>query len=183
MKHKRSKIYVACLALNKLLTFYRLSKSRRKRPVPKGWTTSETIEKFGDGAVPSKPLYPGATSLAVNEAGELVLIGGSNGTAGVYSVSKAKVLQTFEASGVITDAIWYDSQPVISTSFGAVNVFGGSDEINFTSHAGCANALALHPCGDILASVGVDKSFVFYDLVSAKAVTQIYTDSGMFAFF
>jgi len=159
----------------------RLSKSRRKRPIPKGWSSTETIEKFGSGVVPSEPLYPGATSLAINEAGELVIFGGSEGTAGVYSVPQAKVLQSFQAGGAITDAVWYQSQPVVSTSSGAVKILG-SEETTFTSHAGAANALALHPCGDILASTGVDKSFVFYDLVGRKAVTQVYTDSGMAVF-
>lgn len=74
--------------------------------------------------------------------------------------------------------MWYGSQPVVSTSSGAVKVFG-KDEVTFTSHAGSANGLALHPSGDILASVGVDKSFVFYDLTRGTAVTQVYTDSGM----
>jgi len=112
----------------------------------------------------------------------LVITGGSDGTAGIYSVSGAKVLQSFEAGGAVTDAVWYESQPIISTLSGSVKVLG-SNETTFTSHAGRANAVALHPCGDILASVGVDKSFVFYDLVGRKAVTQVYTDSGMVAFF
>lgn len=67
---------------------------------------------------------------------------------------------------------------MVSTSSGTVKVFGDG-EATFTSHAGSANGLALHPGGGILASVGVDKSFVLYDLEAGKAVTQIYTDSGM----
>ena len=38
-------------------------------------------------------------------------------------------------------------------------------------------ALALHPSGDILASVGVDKNYTFYDLASSVQVLQISTDS------
>lgn len=87
------------------------------------------------------------------------------------------VQQSFKAGSAITGAVWFGARPVISTSSGAVMVFGDS-EATFTSHAGSANALALHPCGDILASVGVDKSFVFYDLATGKAITQVYTDSG-----
>jgi len=113
----------------------------------------------------------------VDEAGQLVIIGGSDGVAGVYSIPENKVQHSFKAGGAITDAVWYGSQPIVSTSLGAVKVFG-ENEITFTSHAGSANGLALHPSGDILASVGVDKSFVFYDLTGGKAVTQVYTDSG-----
>ncbi|KAJ5050591.1 uncharacterized protein L3040_002468 [Drepanopeziza brunnea f. sp. 'multigermtubi'] len=155
----------------------KLSKSRRKRPVPKDWVDAETIGKFAI-ANASEPLYTGATSLAVDEAGQLVIIGGSEGVAGVYSIPENKLQQSFKAGSGVTDAIWYGSQPVISTSSGAVKVFGDI-EVTFTSHAGSANGLALHPSGDILASVGVDKSFVFYDLPTGKAVTQVYTDSGL----
>jgi len=159
-----------------LLRLYRLSKSRRKRPVPKDWADSELIGKFGV-AHASEALYPGTSSLAVDEAGNLVIVGGSDGVAGVYSIPENKVQQSFKAASAITDAVWYGSSPVVSTSSGAVKVFGDG-ETTFTSHAGSANGLALHPSGDILASVGVDKSFVFYDLPGGKAVTQVYTDSG-----
>lgn len=114
----------------------------------------------------------------MDEAGQLVIVGGSEGAAGVYSIAEEKVQQSLEAGSAVTDAVWYGSQPVVSTASGAVKVFG-QDETTFTSHAGSANGVALHPSGDILASVGVDKSFVFYDLVTGKAITQVYTDSGM----
>ncbi|CAL3966583.1 unnamed protein product [Diplocarpon coronariae] len=165
------------LAAKVSATQERLSKSRRKRPVPKEWVDAETIENFGV-ATASEPLYAGASSLAVDEAGQLVITGGSEGIAGVYSTSEKRVQQSFKAGGAVTDAVWYGSQPVVSTSSGAVKVFG-ENELTFTSHAGTANGLALHPCGDILASVGIDKSFVFYDLPAGKAVAQVYTDSGL----
>jgi pre-mRNA-processing factor 19 len=160
-----------------MLIIDRLSKSRRKRPVPKEWADSELIEKFGV-ATTSKALYPGAKSLAVDEAGHLVVFGGKDGVAGIFSIPENKVVESFKAGGAITDALWYGNQPVVSTASGVVKILGDS-EITFTSHAGSANGLALHPSGDILASVGIDKSFVFYDLPGGKAVTQVYTDSGM----
>jgi len=163
------------------LTIYRLTKSRKKRPIPKDWATSEVIEKFGVASA-SEPLYPGSSSIALDEAGQLVIVGGSDGVAGVYSIPDNKLQQSFKAVGAITDSVWYGNQPVVSTSAGTVKVFG-EQEATFTSHAGNANALALHPSGEILASVGVDKSFVFYDLPGGKAVTQIYADSGMIKHF
>jgi len=114
----------------------------------------------------------------LDEAGQLVILGGSDGIAGVYSIPENTVQQSFKVGSAVTSAVWYGSQPVVSTSSGSVKVFG-DNETTFKSHAGSANGLALHPCGEILASVGVDKSFVFYDLVGKKAVTQVYTDSGM----
>lgn len=146
--------------------------------MPEDWATAETIEKFGV-ASSSKALFPGATSLAVDEAGKLAITGGSDGAVGVYSISEKKVKQSFKAGSAVTGAAWYGSHPVVSTSSGAVKILG-KDEVTFTSHAGSANGLALHPSGEILASVGVDKSFVFYDLPGGAAATQIYTDSGMY---
>lgn len=98
--------------------------------------------------------------------------------AGVYSIAENKEQQSLQIDGVVTDAVWCGSQPVVSSSSGAVKVFGQS-EITFTSHAGAANAVAVHPSGEILASVGVDKSLVFYDLPGGKPVSQIYTTSGI----
>lgn len=155
----------------------KLSKSRRKRPVPKEWADAEVIGNFGV-ATQSEPLYPGCTSLAVDASGQLAIVGGSDGVAGVYSIPENRVQQSFKTSSAVTGAVWYGTQPVVSTSSGAVKVFGDGEN-TFTSHAGSANALAMHPSGDILASVGVDKSFVFYDLPGGKAVTQVNTDSEL----
>lgn len=129
----------------------------------------------------SKALFPGSTSLAVDEAGQLAVTGGSDGAVGVFSISENKVQQSFKAGSAVTGALWYGGHPVVSTSSGAVKVLG-KGQVSFTSHAGSANGLALHPSGEILASVGVDKSFVFYDLPGGSAVTQVYTDSGMHYF-
>ena len=110
-----------------------------------------------------------------------MLIGGTDGVAGVFSNSQRQMTQTLKGgSGSITDGLWAGHRPVIATSSGAVKVFdNGLETGNFTSHAGEATAVALHPSGDILASVGIDKSYVFYDLTSSTPATQVYTNSGM----
>lgn len=158
----------------------KLSKSRRKRPVPEGWVTTEKIEGF-DVTSKSKLLYPGSSFVAVDSTGTRAIVGGKDGVAGVYSVPDDEIHMVLNVgAGAITDAVWYGDSPVVATASGTIKVFEGSDEAaTFRSHAGSANALALHPSGEILASVGADKSFVFYDLVGRKAVSQIYTDSGM----
>jgi pre-mRNA-processing factor 19 len=151
--------------------------------VPKDWASSEDIESY-DVISTSELLYPGSSSIAVDESGERAIVGGSDGIAGIYSLLDNKILMVLKVgSGAITDAVWFDDKPVISTSSGAVKVFDGDQEaIMFTSHAGAANALAMHPSGEILASVGADKSFVLYDLVGAKPVTQVYSDCGSYIF-
>ncbi|RDW94838.1 hypothetical protein BP5796_00601 [Coleophoma crateriformis] len=154
-----------------------LSKTRKKRQVPQEWATSETIEKYAVTTT-SDPLFPGASAVALDSAGELALFGGKDGVAGVYSIAENKVQQSFQVGSAVTDAVWFGSQPIVSSASGAVKIFG-ENEVTFTSHAGAANALSMHPSGEILASVGVDKSLVFYDLVAAKAVNQIYTSSEL----
>jgi WD40 repeat protein len=129
----------------------------------------------------SEPLYPGGRSIAVNETGDLALVGGSDGVVGVYSVSQGQVVQTLKCGGgSVTDAVWCGNKPVVALSTGAVKVFNNGAEVaSFDRHAGAVSAVALHPCGDILASVGVDKSYVLYDLQSLQTITQVSTDSGM----
>jgi len=81
--------------------------------------------------------------------------------------------------GFVNDAIWWDAKPILATDKGAIKIFDGDAEVaTLGSHAGAAKGLALHPSGDILASLGVDKSYMLYDLTSMKLLTQIFTDSG-----
>jgi len=156
-----------------------LSKTRRKRPVPEDWATSDDISSFTTKQT-SEPLYPGAEFLSLNGDGDLALVGGVDGIAGVYSISEQRVLQALKGGGgSITDAIWAGSRAVVATESGRIKVFQGQEELaTFSSHAGRITSIALHPSGDILASVGVDKSYVMYDLDSLTTLTQIYTDSG-----
>ncbi|KAI5250413.1 cell cycle control protein [Aureobasidium subglaciale] len=157
-----------------------LSSTRRKRPTPEGWATPDSLQAM-QSTQNSEPLYPGGRSIAINEIGDLALVGGSDGVVGVYSVSQGQVVQTLKCGGgSVTDAVWCGNKPVVALSTGVVKVFdNGAEAASFDRHAGAANALALHPCGDILASVGVDKSYVLYDLQSLQPITQVSTDSEL----
>lgn len=115
----------------------------------------------------------------MDPTGDLALVGGVDGVAGVYSLSKQQVVQTLKAGGPVTDAVWAGNKAIVASATGAVKVFENGTEIaNFTSHAGEVTALAVHPAGDIIGSVGVDKSYVLYDLTTSSPVTQIFSDSG-----
>lgn len=118
--------------------------------------------------------------MAVDETGDQVLVGGANGSAAVYSISQNKAVHSLKGdAGTVVDGVWWGSRPVIATSTGAVKIFDGASEIaSFSQHAGAVTAVSLHPCGDILASVGADKSFILYDLQTMKPITQRSTDSG-----
>lgn len=154
-----------------------LSKTRRKRPVPEDWATSEEISRYRSTST-SEPLYPDGSTLAVQD--DLALVGGADGVAAIYSVSNQTVVQALKGGGgAITDGLWAGSRAVISTASGKVKVFEGQQELgSFSVHAGEAAGLALHPSGDILASVGGDKSYVLYDLEAGQFLTQVYSDSG-----
>ena len=108
------------------------------------------------------------------------MVGGIDGVAGVYSLAEKRIIVSLKGGGgSITDTVWMGNRAAIATSTGAIKIFEGGIELaSFSSHAGEATALAAHPTGDILASVGVDKSYVLYDLTTTSVITQIFSDSG-----
>lgn len=157
---------------------HRLSKTRRKRAVPSDWATPEAIESFKPKQK-SKALYAGGRTVSLDPSGDLALFGGANGTAGAFSLSQNKVVQKLNVGAPVTDSIWAGSKAVISTSAGTVKVFeNGTEVCSFSGHAGEVTALAVHPSGDMVASVGVDKSYIIYDMVSSIQALQVSTSSG-----
>ncbi len=158
-----------------------LSKGRRKRPLPAGWATVEQIQEY-KSTQSSEPTYSGTKFLSLSKSGDVALIGGADGLGGIFSIAEKKLVEPIVVGdGAITAGLFYETQPVFATSTGAVKVFDGNKPTAvFTKHAGACTALTLHPTGDILASVGVDKSFAIYDLVNSKAVAQIYTELGKY---
>lgn len=118
----------------------------------------------------------------MNSSGSLALVGGVDGVAGVYSLSEKRVVASLKGgSGSITDSAWVGDKAVVSTSTGAVKVFENESEVaSFSVHAGTAAALAVHPTGDIVASVGIDKSYTLYDISNSSVIAQTFTDSGMY---
>ncbi len=117
--------------------------------------------------------------MSVNASGDLALLGGSDGIAGVFSISQNKLVQELPIGSPVTDTLWAGSKAIVGTSSGIVKAFENGVEVSsFSGHSGAVTALALHPSGDILASVGVDKSYIFYDLTSSVQAFQISTDSG-----
>lgn len=128
----------------------------------------------------SKASYTGARSLAVNATCDAVLLGGREGKIGVYSISQHTVTEELNVGPArVTDTLWAGTRAIVSTSSGYIKIFDHGQEIaTLSGHAGEVTALAVHPSGDILASVGVDKSYIFYDLTSNTVATQVLTDAG-----
>ncbi|KAL8951353.1 MAG: hypothetical protein Q9222_002673 [Ikaeria aurantiellina] len=158
----------------------KLSKTRRKRPIPEGWVTSDTLSSF----VPKEKthqLYPGASSLATNDTGDSVLLGGTDGKLGIYSTTGNTITKEMSVGhGAVTGTLWLGGRVFSSTSTGTVKIFdAGLPVADFSNHAGEVTALAIHPSSDILASVGVDRSYVFYDLTTKAVATQVLTDAAL----
>ncbi|KAL4868062.1 hypothetical protein BDV12DRAFT_170291 [Aspergillus spectabilis] len=156
-----------------------LSKSRRKRPVPEDWATSEAISAYKP-TESTDPFYPGGKALSVNSSGDSALVETAEGTVGVFSLSQKHIIHNLQSNGPVTDAIWAGEKAVVASSTGSVKVFEGGKEVaSFNLHAGAATGLALHATGNIVASVGVDKSYVLYDLTSNAAIMQNFSDASL----
>ncbi|KAF1831895.1 WD40 repeat-like protein [Decorospora gaudefroyi] len=150
--------------------------TRRKRTAPADWTSAEDVSNF-DIANSTDSLYPGSSSVAMNDA-DSVLFGGADGTAGVYDLSQAKVTQTFNAGNAVTATAWWEERAVIGTSAGTVKIFEGGNEIaQVGSHAGAVTSVSLHPSGKMLVSAGADKRYAVHDLQTFKTVSQVYVEA------
>ncbi|KAK1809265.1 hypothetical protein LTR12_016378 [Friedmanniomyces endolithicus] len=158
-------------------TQQKLMATRRKRPVPEDWATSDAIATY-DVKVTADTQFTGAKSLAVDETGDFFLCGDSDGAIGIYDL-KASAFTTRSnlGAGAVLHGAWAKDRPVVATSSGAVVVTQeGTVQAKFQQHAGAATAVAVHPSYDLLASAGIDKSYVLYDLQQAKVLTQVFSD-------
>nr|5M89_A Chain A, Spliceosome WD40 Sc [Thermochaetoides thermophila]5M89_B Chain B, Spliceosome WD40 Sc [Thermochaetoides thermophila] len=154
-----------------------LMKTRKKRPIPQGWATADDVAALQQVAY---------TDLNVTQASSLDLenecaaVGGLDGKLDIYSVVANKVERTLDIGEPVTATEWTGTKVVIGTAKGWVKVYdAGRESATFQTHAGPVTGLAVHPGGRILASVGVDKSFVFYDLETGERVARGYADAAL----
>lgn len=109
-------------------------------------------------------------------------MGGLKGDAAIFSINAGQVERSLQVNEPVTDTLWHDSKVVFATSKGSVKIFeSGSEVASFADHAAPVTAVSMHPGGTILASVGTDKSFVFYDIKALKRVTRVYTSTPLTA--
>ncbi|KAL0931530.1 cell cycle control protein [Colletotrichum truncatum] len=154
-----------------------LSKGRKKRPVPEGWATSEDVASLATVASSSTAVSQ-VSSLALE--GSYAAIGARDGQAAIYSVEADQVERQVAVNEPVLDSAWTGSKLIFATSKGSVKVFeGGAEVASLSEHAGPATSLSIHPTGELVASVGSDKSIAFYDLNSLKRVSRAYTDSAL----
>lgn len=153
-------------------------KTRRKRPIPIEWAVADTISLFKPITSLETPCAE-ASFLSVRKSDSTALIGGHQG--GVYTVQASDGTVNTISSGTepITSGVWVGSRIAIATSTGKVKIVEQDQEIaSFQAHSGSISAIALHPTGDILASVSSDKSYALYDLETNRLLTQVHTSTG-----
>ncbi|TKA73404.1 hypothetical protein B0A55_04274 [Friedmanniomyces simplex] len=158
-------------------TQQKLMATRRKRPVPEDWATGDAIASY-DIKATADTQFTGAKSLAVDETGDFFLCGDSDGAVGIYDLKQAAfTTRSNLGAGAVLHGAWAKDKPVVATSSGAVVVTQeGTVQAKFQQHAGPATAVAVHPSNDLLASAGIDKSYVLYDLQQTKVLTQVFSD-------
>ncbi|KEY72425.1 hypothetical protein S7711_01091 [Stachybotrys chartarum IBT 7711] len=158
-------------------THKELSKGRKKRPIPEDWVTADEISAFDTTASNSLPIAQ-ATSLDVQ--GSHAALGGLKGQAAVYSVDSDSLERELSINEPVTDTLWAHEKMFFATSQGSVKVYAeGTETGAFSEHAGPATGLSIHPGGDILASVGADKSVVFYQLSTQRRVSRAFAESSL----
>ncbi|OIW34196.1 Prp19-domain-containing protein [Coniochaeta ligniaria NRRL 30616] len=155
----------------------KLSKSRKKRPVPEGWAGTDDVSS-GEQIQKADSSAPGSISLAVGD--ELTAISGKGGDVAVYSRDGEEV-HSFNVGSPITELVYAEPNIVCGTSKGEVKIYttAGAELASFSEHAGAVTGLALHPGGVILLSVGSDKSFVYYDVKTLRTVFRRWTSSSL----
>ena len=153
----------------------RLSSTRRKRTVPEDWATSDSIEALRPHKIAGA--RPGARTMALNSDGQSLLVGGEGASVQKISID-GSINQTFELqTGSFTAGAWAGDTALAASSTGLVSIFRDGKEVGSWRHNATVNALAVHPCGQIVASVGSDNRFILYDLSSSSIAAQATTDS------
>ncbi|CAH0015733.1 unnamed protein product [Clonostachys rhizophaga] len=156
-----------------------LSKGRKRRPIPEGWATPDEITTLEQGTTTSLPV---SDARYLDVSGSQAAASGLQGGSATFSIDDEKVEAEFAVNEPVTNTAWAGSKIVFGTAQGSVKVFDSGNEVaQATEHAGPVAAVSVHPSGAILASVGGDKSIVFYELETLKRVSRAFTNSALTA--
>lgn len=153
-------------------------KTRRKRPVPAEWAIADTISLFKPVATLNTPCAE-ATFLDIKKSDNTALIGGRQGSVYTVQPSSGTFNVIVSETEPITAGVWAGSRIAVATSTGKVKIIEQDQEVaSFEAHSGSISGLALHPAGDILASVSSDQTYALYDLERNNLLTKVHTNSG-----
>ncbi|KAJ6779988.1 hypothetical protein PWT90_06872 [Aphanocladium album] len=154
-----------------------LSKGRKKRPVPKEWVTPDEVAAFEVTATTALPV---AQTTSLDTEGVYAAVGGLQGQAAIYAVAADSLEREIPVGEPATSTLWTGSKLIFGTSNGGLKVFEGGNQVAAASeHSGPTTGLSVHPSGDIIASVGADKSLILYELASLKRVSRTFVDASL----
>lgn len=137
---------------------------------------------------PTRLVSAGSHALAAGKDPNFAFCGGLDGEACIYSFPKQETVRVIQAGAVgINDIVSLESASglrfVIATAAGEIKMFDNETELcGHTAHSGAAEAVSMHPCQELLGSVGADKSFAMYDVKAKEVLTQVYTKSSELVF-
>ena len=120
--------------------------------------------------------------MILDESGDFALLCGADNKACLVSISLGKPTYQYSVDdGIVMAVVSIGNRVALASSTGNVKAYdNGAVCVDVTQHAGKAIALAAHPSGQILASVGVDTSIILYDMVEGTVATQIFTNSSTY---
>ncbi|KAG6006732.1 hypothetical protein E4U21_006717 [Claviceps maximensis] len=154
-----------------------LSKGRKKRPVPEGWASSDEISSFD---VTASNALPVSQATSIDLSGSYAALGGLKGEAAIYALEVDKLERQISVNEAVLSTLWHGSKVFFATSQGNVKVYeAGNESASLSEHAGPVTGLSVHPSGDILGTVGVDKSIILYDLTTMKRASRVYADASL----
>lgn len=155
-----------------------LSKTRRKRPVPAEWATSDTISLFKPVTSIDTPCVE-TSFLSIRKSDNLALVGSKQGGAYTIQPTTSQVTSVVPATEAVTAGVWVGSRVAVGLSNGKVKIVENGQEVaTFGAHSGAVTGLTVHPSGEVLASVSSDGTYALYDTESNNLLTQVQASSG-----
>ncbi|KAG5930417.1 hypothetical protein E4U53_002240 [Claviceps sorghi] len=121
---------------------------------------------------------PVSQATSIDLSGSYAALGGSKGEAAIYAVEADTLERQLAVNEAVTSTLWSGSKVFFATSKGNVKVYeAGNETASLSEHAGAVTGVSVHPSGDILGTVGVDKSIILYDLTTMKRASRAYADA------
>lgn len=157
----------------------RLSTLRRKRTISDDWSTPDDVATF-QLARKSDSTVTEASALAM--APFFSVVAGRTGGIAVYTNESGSMAHHFDAECPITQVTTHGLHIVVGTATGEVRVLktDGTELARWAKHTAPVVGLAMHPSSQFVVSVSQDRSYVYYDLFSSRAVYQGFIDAGKF---
>jgi len=166
-----------------------LSAERKKRQASVALAKAEDLKEYR--AISSNNLHkasnPGVTTIDLHPAEDLLLSGGRDGQALVYSRSAGKIVNTLaEHKKTVTQVLFHPTQQLALTASadGTAKVWNlaegkGKSIFTVTTHNGEVTGCTLQATGDYWLTSSLDGSWAFHDIPNGRTLTQVSADVGL----